>query len=987
MSEKKSVIHACTRFGLLLAVAAGTARGDVAATSVTTNGTVLTIAVKGGETLNYDSRPLSIFTSIVKEGDGKAYFNHGVAITNAFAGTITVNAGILGATSIDNYGTPTVVTVASGASLDLTSASGAPKDPQTMYKARAKLVMGGTGAAGCPGAVFCNLGGGGHDHMFTDFEMTADTTVGGSARWGMGGNANGRFDMHGFTLISTASQLLLDNFKTDNPGHINIAAGNLVLQNTGLQLYGGPENEIRLVGGTMGFWNTVAGACPWTLVVAKGVANANNQNLVTGNSGAERTKNIWSGRVVHTNGTLTVVADRTDLKGGVTFTGDFLAEDCPEHVGKNEPWVYFRGNSYIGFRGNTFTHRIAYTTKSEGVDIRNAFFEFTGRGPHYMSRVGTQCTNTWFHDFGYINAKDTSYSWFIERGHSSDGGPAELILTNGVLDRTSRQITMANSNRDNWGLMRVQKDAIVSNSLVLGWYGNGAAIVEGGKMVITGGALANNPASTNAAGFNTAHGFLALASGEIEARNAFNFGQYGRAVYRQTGGSFTSTVETALKPFLRGCCEITVSGGTFRPSSRHYSASSDSAAAVTPYHGFYSLDVSGAGVVDVPGYLNFPGTTPSTRVVSLRNGGTLKCQRLVHNSDAQGKPYPDTKLYVGFNGGVLKPTLGWVFHSNWNIYRPTAITVYDGGAIFDTGEAAKEVGADGTDYGFDCHFSSPLLAPTGKGIKSITLPTAAAFLAEKYLTPPRIRISGAGVSATAIVEMDLKTLKPTGVTVTCPGFGYDDNTTVTVDSWNGETSWPCTFELEEQAGGGLVKRGEHGLVLRSSGSTYAGDTTIEGGFIQCYVQGAIPNGRGLHLAGGRLLLSQGNANFALSVTNFTGYGSVENGALTVTEAVETSATDVLAGRSLALAGRAGIVFGAGCRLDVSGLAAALEAAEDIEELRKAKYPVLTLATPLAADAALPELPSDLPRGWGVNLSADRTRLVLSYARGTTILFR
>ena len=153
------------------------------------------------------------------------------------------------------------------------------------------------------------------------------------------------------------------------------------------------------------------------------------------------------------------------------------------------------------------------------------------------------------------------------------------------------------------------------------------------------------------------------------------------------------------------------------------------------------------------------------------------------------------------------------------------------------------------------------------------------------------------------------------------------------------------------------------------------------------MQGAIPNGRGLHLAGGRLLLSQGNANFALSVTNFTGYGSVENGTLTVTEAVETSATEVLAGRSLALTGRAGIVFGAGCRLDVSGLAAALEAAEDIEELRKAKYPVLTLATPLAADAALPELPSDLPRGWGVNLSADRTRFVLSYARGTMMIFR
>ena len=979
--KKSFVCGAATVVVGIVAVAAGTARGDVAATSVTTNGTVLTIAVKGGETLNYDSRPLSIFTSIVKEGDGKAYFNHGVAITNAFTGTITVNAGILGATSIDNYGTPTVVTVAPGASLDLTSASGAPSDPRTMYNARSKLVMGGTGAAGCPGAVFCNAAGGGHDHMFTDFEMTADTTVGGSARWGMGGNSSGRFDMHGFTLTSQATTLLLDNYKTDNPGHINIVAGNVVLQNSGLRLYGGPANQIRLLGGTMGFWNTAADACPWTLVVAKGVANPNSSNLVTGNSAGQRTANIWAGPVLHTNGVMAVNANRTDMKAGVTFTGDFLMEDCEAHVGKNEPWLYFSGNSYIGFRGNTFTNKITHTSKSECMDIRCGMFEFTGRGPHYMSRVGTQCTNTWFHDFGYINAKVSSLSWFVERTHDTTA-PATLIVTNGVLDRTSRQITMANSNRGNWGLLRVQKDAIVSNSLVLGWNGNGAAIVEGGKMVITGGSLANNASSTNAAGFNTAHGFLALRGGEIEATGAFNFGQYGRAVYRQTGGTFTSTVSTAFKPYLRGCSEIAVSGGLFRPSSQSYAATTDSAASVTPYHGFYSLDVSGAGVVDIPGYLNFQGTIPCTRVVSLRNGGTLKCQRLVHNSDAQDDPYPDTKLYIGFNGGVLKPTLGWVFHSNWNIYLPTAITVYNGGAIFDTGEAAPE-----GSFGSDCHFSSALFAPTGKSIKSITLPTAAAFLAEKYLTPPRIRITGVGVSATAIVEMDLKTLKPTGVTVTCPGFGYDDNTTVTVDSWNGETSWPCTFELEEQVGGGLVKRGEHGLILRRSGSTYAGDTTIEGGFIQSYVQDAIPSGRGLHLAGGRLLLSQGNTDFTLSVTNLTGYGSVENGTLTVTEAVETTAEDVLAGRALALTGRARVVFGAGCRLDVSGLAAALEAAEDVEELRKGKYPVVTFAQPLAAGAVLPDLPTDFPRGWGVNLSADRTRFVLSYARGTMVIFR
>lgn len=981
MHEKTGVLKRVS-LCLLPTVLAVTAVADVDVTSVITNGTVLTLAVKGGEALNYASRPLSGFTSIVKEGDGKAYFSHGVAITNAFTGTITVNAGILGATSIDNYGTPTVVTVASGASLDLTSAAGAPKDPLTMYNARCKLVMGGTGAAGCPGAVFCNSGGGGHDHMFTDFEMTADTTVGGSARWGMGGNTSGRFDMHGFTLTSQASQLLLDNFKTDHPGHINILAGGLVLQNGGLRLYGGPENQIRLLGGTLGFWGTVADACPWTLVVAKGVSSPTTQKLVTGNSASGRTGNIWSGPVLHTNGTLSVWAERNDLKGGVTFTGDFLAEDGPEHVGKNEPWIYFGGNSYIGFRGNTFTNKIAHTSKSEGVDIRNAFFEFTGRGPHYMSRVGTQCTNTWFHDFGYINAKNNNYSWFIERGHSSAGGPAELILTNGVLDRTSKQVTLANSGRGNWGLMRVQKHAIVSNNLVLGWNGNGAAFVEGGKMVLTGGSLANNVASTNTARFNSAHGFLAMTAGEIEARSSVNFGQYGRAVYRQTGGSFTSTVATAVKVFSRGCTEITVSGGTFMPSLGNYTAITESTTAVPVYHGLYSLSALGDGVINVPGYFNFGGTSACTRVVSLRNGGTLKCQRLVHASDASGAPYPDTKLYLGFDGGILKPTLGWVFHSNWNIYRPTAVTVYNGGAIFDTSESQPE-----GSYGSDCHFSSPLLAPTGKSIKSITLPTSGAFLTEKYLTPPRIRINGAGVSATAIVEMDLKTLKPTGVTVTCPGFGYDDNTTVTVDSWNGETSWPCTFELEEQRGGSLIKRGEHGLVLYSSATTLAGDTTIEGGFIQFNAANALPDGRGLHLVGGELRLQ----DKALSVTNLTGYGTVTataaSGVLTVTEAVETSAADVLAGRSLALVNKARIAFGAGCRLDVSGLASALESAGDVEELRKVKYPVLAFAQPLAADAVLPELPADLPRGWGVNLSSDRTRFVLSYARGTMMIFR
>jgi len=161
---------------------------DVAETKASVVGTTLKLDVKSGETLNYSTLLNSLgITAIEKDGLGKAYFNYGVSVTNTYTGTITIKAGTLGATSLDNYGTPSLITVESGGALDLSQANGAPGDPKMMYNGGTKLVFGGNGPDNT-WAVYRKDGAGGADHIFKNVEMTADATVGGAKRWGLGGD-------------------------------------------------------------------------------------------------------------------------------------------------------------------------------------------------------------------------------------------------------------------------------------------------------------------------------------------------------------------------------------------------------------------------------------------------------------------------------------------------------------------------------------------------------------------------------------------------------------------------------------------------------------------------------------------------------------------------------------------------------------------------------------------------------------------------------
>ena len=81
-------------------------------------------------------------TAITKTGGGRLHLAQGTT-QNTFAGTININEGTLGADTPPNFGKPTTVTVANGATFDLSAIAG---NTSAGSLANANLVIAGYGA-------------------------------------------------------------------------------------------------------------------------------------------------------------------------------------------------------------------------------------------------------------------------------------------------------------------------------------------------------------------------------------------------------------------------------------------------------------------------------------------------------------------------------------------------------------------------------------------------------------------------------------------------------------------------------------------------------------------------------------------------------------------------------------------------------------------------------------------------------------------------
>ena len=306
--------------------------------------------------------------------------------------------------------------------------------------------------------------------------------------------------------------------------------------------------------------------------------------------------------------------------------------------------------------------------------------------------------------------------------------------------------------------------------------------------------------SPNSVGFIVQHGglFKMLTS-------SWKFSKGGHAeLYVTDGGTFDG-------------------GTTFTFGSQDYSTTQGGMAVITS---------DGEGSLIKLAGTYFQWRTNFWSQVNVRNGGTVQLLNLASRGVGLAQAGL-SESYVSFDGGTVRltSTAGNIFGSaTAHDKDPTAVVVYSGGATIET-EAANAV------------WTAPLVRPTGQSITSITLPAdvLTPISYKKMIGPPRIVIGGNGHGATAIADYDDATRTVKGVIVTSPGYGYDGETTVTVDSWDRKSALPCTYTLGEVAGGGFTKKGGGKLTLGGA-NTYAGATRLEGGTLAFTDPNGYPGG-------------------------------------------------------------------------------------------------------------------------------------------------
>ena len=888
----------------------------------------LDVDVPAGTTNLYTSTIGSGESTLVKTGDGRLHLKLGTT-QSGFTGAISVNGGTLGLDSPKNLGTPSSITVANGATLDLSAVSGN------------KDAVGGNGATPTiAGYGFNNqgairrAGGDTQDGLLKGFTLADDAMFYNSTRGGFNG---GTFNFNGHTIEKQGGGEFLFNGGTwKNPGNVVIKNGQLTLQNDATYA-GGPSNLMISKGGTLCLWYSPGAgkALKWTLVAS------NNFSLATGDT--HQGRNAWDGPVEVPSG-MTMAVNPWGNGSIITLNGDV------RNLGTIKKQS---GNGTLRLTGKCTTNDF-FSIEGGKVNI-----EGDGTGQHEIGQATTA------NGYGEINLLNAGYVhqyrgsfWVAGNGNNINTVTISNTFVNGYTGSDRRQINLGNdgSNGGYNGRLIVEAGSVVSNGLSIGYQGRGAVYQRGGDVY-----WPNSSSSGGDSFGGRGYGYYGLDAGTLKMTSWTGMGIWsgnGRSFFVQRGGTFTSSGGVTIGGLGRG--EMYIGGGTATTgailvgSDGDYSGPSD--------EGVLTVD-NGASLSIGRGRLTFAHTNGFNAVVNLNRGGRFSAARM--NTGGKGAAY-GSHVYYNFDGGVLCPQQAWGFTDEWNVSAndPTRATIYDGGLTVDP-TGAKTYDNDYSRIPF------PLLRPYGRGIKSITLPASdSAFWSKNFLGPTRIRITGAGQAAPALVDFDHGTRKPRGVIVTGAGFGYDENTTATVDSWNGAETYPCTVEtFEHSCTGGLTVAGLGGLTVAAA-NTWGGPTTVERGVLTFETAVSYPDGSPL------VLRPAGTIDFKninRTVPSITGAGRINNANLTVTNGLAFYFADASTNACITMTGR--LTLGAGATVRVL----------DPEKLdHEVKPRVCVLQANGGIDGAKPTL-VDAEAPWNVSVSGNK--VYVYYPLGTAFIFR
>lgn len=356
----------------------------------------------------------------------------------------------------------------------------------------------------------------------------------------------------------------------------------------------------------------------------------------------------------------------------------------------------------------------------------------------------------------------------------------------------------------------------------------------GGAVYMTGGTFTNaqgTAAENFRFGFN-GYGAFNLSGGVVRASRVDFGGGAGTGVALISGGlahlgSPGGTADYILVGAKNGIGSLTVSGGELNHAdvNRTISVNNNS-------DGRGELNLLGGVINKWGGAISMgynSGSGQGTSIINL-NGGELILNRFVFKKQGAAGPDATTGLgYLNFNGGritvtpstLTSPSLG--FSSSLippqltGAYVNGPFGAFSGGVVIDTDGQAAVV-------------ASPLLAPTGDGVRTL----AVAAGGSGYIGAPYVAIAGDGQAAAAIANMvpdGSGGLKVGSITVCNPGVDYTYAWYTFVGGSPAVPATPGEVTLAANTSGGLTKEGEGTLTLTNA-NTYTGPTVVNGGTLR-----------------------------------------------------------------------------------------------------------------------------------------------------------
>ena len=407
---------------------------------------------------------------------------------------------------------------------------------------------------------------------------------------------------------------------------------------------------------------------------------------------------------------------------------------------------------------------------------------------------------------------------------------------------------------------------------------------------------------------NGSRGYYTLEGGEFHASNTLYLaekpGSFG--AFKQTGG----LMELKNPSFSGAFCAGRGGNGLFVQTG----GTNDTLVRATVQDGGFHMGTNGQSVATISGTgtlfrtsLLQMGETGSlsTNILNIKDGAVVKANRFRKWWEAAA----GARAYVNVDGGTLMPTFysGWgaadSTHATFYKRSPDHLVVWKKGLVIDTSEnsANSSAGSSSISFWFE--------PPTGNGVESVALPTASGFVASNYLGIASVVFEDAtGWGASAYAEYDFGTKKVTRIVVTSRGCDYSADAKAYLESPDRTTRYECALTLSSNAGmcGELVKRGAPLLYLYAT-NTITGGIAVESGTLTIVTGGVIPSNTPVRVESGATLNLN---NFPVSVSTFTGAGTVSGGAVTVTNAVRASCAELFANKHATFGGNLTFAEGA-----------------------------------------------------------------------------